>query len=79
MEEMRQSVRIIEQCLNKMPTGEIKTDDNKVSPPSRAVMKDSMEGLIHHFKLFTQGYQVIFFSLFVGFFFKYLFYSGPSW
>ncbi|XP_065321918.1 NADH-ubiquinone oxidoreductase 49 kDa subunit-like [Gordionus sp. m RMFG-2023] len=58
MEEMRQSVRIIHQCLNKMPTGEIKVDDNKISPPSRAEMKDSMEALIHHFKLFTEGFQV---------------------
>lgn len=58
MEEMRQSLRIIEQCLNKMPPGEIKTDDAKVTPPSREEMKTSMEALIHHFKLFTQGYQV---------------------
>lgn len=58
VEEMRQSLRIIEQCLNNMPPGEIKTDDNKISPPSRAEMKHSMEALIHHFKLFTQGYQV---------------------
>jgi len=58
MEEMRQSVRIIEQCINKMPPGEIKTDDNKITPPSRAEMKDSMESLIHHFKLFTEGFQV---------------------
>jgi len=58
LEEMRQSVRIIEQCINKMPPGEIKTDDNKVTPPSRAEMKDSMEALIHHFKLFTEGVQV---------------------
>ncbi|KAK7491069.1 hypothetical protein BaRGS_00017765 [Batillaria attramentaria] len=58
MEEMRQSLRIIMQCLNKMPPGEIKVDDNKVTPPARAEMKDSMEALIHHFKLFTEGYQV---------------------
>lgn len=58
MEEMRQSVRIIEQCINDMPPGEIKTDDYKVTPPSRAEMKDSMEALIHHFKLFTEGFQV---------------------
>ncbi|XP_050302513.1 NADH-ubiquinone oxidoreductase 49 kDa subunit [Anthonomus grandis grandis] len=58
MEEMRQSLRIIEQCLNKMPPGEIKTDDAKVTPPSRHEMKTSMEALIHHFKLYTQGYQV---------------------
>jgi NADH:ubiquinone oxidoreductase subunit D len=58
MEEMRQSLRIIEQCLNKMPAGEIKTDDNKVTPPARKEMKSSMEALIHHFKLFTEGFQV---------------------
>jgi len=58
MEEMRQSVRIIEQCLNKMPPGEIKVDDNKIVPPKRAEMKDSMEALIHHFKFFTEGFQV---------------------
>lgn len=39
MEEMRQSMRIIEQCINKMPPGEIKVDDNKVTPPKRAEMK----------------------------------------
>lgn len=55
---MRQSLRIILQCLNQMPAGEIKTDDAKVTPPTRAEMKESMEALIHHFKLFTQGYQV---------------------
>jgi len=58
LEEMRQSVRIVEQCLNMMPPGEIKVDDHKVVPPSRAEMKESMEALIHHFKLYTQGYSV---------------------
>ncbi|KAK8746956.1 hypothetical protein OTU49_016916 [Cherax quadricarinatus] len=58
VEEMRQSLRIIEQCLNQMPPGEVRVDDAKVAPPSRAEMKGSMEALIHHFKLFTQGYQV---------------------
>jgi len=58
MEEMRQSLRIIEQCLNQMPAGEVRVDDAKVSPPSRAEMKESMEALIHHFKLYTEGYQV---------------------
>ncbi|KAK7869799.1 hypothetical protein R5R35_008324 [Gryllus longicercus] len=58
VEEMRQSLRIIDQCLNKMPPGEIKADDMKITPPSRSEMKTSMEALIHHFKLFTQGYQV---------------------
>jgi len=56
--EMRQSIRIIEQCLNKMPEGDISTDDAKCVPPSRAEMKTSMESLIHHFKLYTQGFQV---------------------
>ncbi|XP_054035163.1 NADH dehydrogenase [ubiquinone] iron-sulfur protein 2, mitochondrial [Dryobates pubescens] len=58
VEEMRQSLRIIHQCLNRMPPGEIKVDDAKVSPPKRAEMKTSMESLIHHFKLYTEGYQV---------------------
>lgn len=55
---MRQSMRIIFQCLNKMPPGEIKIDDAKVSPPKRSEMKESMEALIHHFKLYTEGYTV---------------------
>lgn len=58
MEEMRQSLRIIHQCINQMPAGEIKTDDHKVSPPKRAEMKNSMESLIHHFKLYSEGYNV---------------------
>lgn len=58
MEEMRQSMRIVFQCLNKMPPGEIKIDDAKVSPPKRSEMKESMEALIHHFKLYTEGYTV---------------------
>mmetsp|Transcript_43164 Transcript_43164/g.168996 ORF Transcript_43164/g.168996 Transcript_43164/m.168996 type:complete len:412 (+) Transcript_43164:160-1395(+) len=55
LEEMRQSVKIIVQCLNKIPEGEIKVDDRKISPPSRANMKQSMEALIHHFKLYSEG------------------------
>ncbi|VDN17523.1 unnamed protein product [Gongylonema pulchrum] len=58
MEEMRESLRIVLQCLNKMPPGEIKVDDHKVVPPKRGEMKNSMESLIHHFKFFTEGYQV---------------------
>lgn len=58
IEEMRQSCRIVLQCINKMPSGEIKTDDHKVTPPKRAEMKVSMEGLIHHFKFFSQGFQI---------------------
>lgn len=52
---MRQSVDIIHQCLNAMPSGEIKTDDRKIAPPSRNEMKHSMESLIHHFKLYSEG------------------------
>ncbi|KAK9504747.1 hypothetical protein O3M35_008939 [Rhynocoris fuscipes] len=58
MEEMRQSCRIMVACLNQMPEGEIKTDDNKVSAPRRAEMKTSMEALIHHFKFYSHGYDV---------------------
>jgi NADH:ubiquinone oxidoreductase subunit D len=52
---MRQSVSIINQCLNALPLGEIKTDDRKIAPPTRNEMKHSMESLIHHFKLFSEG------------------------
>jgi NADH dehydrogenase (ubiquinone) Fe-S protein 2 len=58
VEEMRQSVRIIEQCLNQIPNGFVKVDDRKISPPSRAQMKFSMESLIHHFKLYSEGFSV---------------------
>lgn len=58
VEEMYQSVRIIDQCIKKMPKGEVKSLDMKISPPKRSDMKDSMEALIHHFKLYTEGYQV---------------------
>ncbi|VDO94922.1 unnamed protein product [Soboliphyme baturini] len=58
MEELRQSLHIIEQCLNKMPAGEVKIDDHKIVPPKRAEMKESMEALIHHFKFYSQGFQV---------------------
>ena len=59
MEEMRQSVNIIIQCLNQIPCGEIKTDDRKITPPSRKEMKQSMESLIHHFKLFSEGTSIL--------------------
>lgn len=57
-EEMRQSLRIIMQCLNQLPEGVVKVDDKKISPPSRSEMKQSMESLIHHFKLYSEGYSV---------------------
>jgi len=58
MEEMRQSLRIMTQALEKMPTGPVVVNDRKVTPPPRAEMKSSMEALIHHFKLYTEGYHV---------------------
>nr|WCO87427.1 NADH dehydrogenase subunit 7 [Myricaria elegans]WRQ18408.1 NADH dehydrogenase subunit 7 [Myricaria laxiflora] len=58
IEEMRQSVRIIVQCPNKMPSGMIKADDRKLCPPSRYRMKLSMESSIHHFELYTEGFSV---------------------
>jgi NADH dehydrogenase (ubiquinone) Fe-S protein 2 len=58
MEEMRQSLRIMDQCINKMPAGEYKIDDHKITPPKRSEMKESMEALIHHFKLFSEGFLV---------------------
>jgi NADH-quinone oxidoreductase subunit D len=58
MEEMRQSLRLIKQCIEKMPGGPVVTGDPKIAPPKRAVMKRSMEALIHHFKLYSEGYHV---------------------
>lgn len=58
LEEMRQSLRIIEQCFSKLPKGPVRVENNKITPPSRAEMKHSMEALIHHFKLFTEGFRV---------------------
>jgi NADH-quinone oxidoreductase subunit D len=58
VEEVRQSVRIMKQCLQQMPEGPVCSDDRKVSPPKRAEMKQSMEALIHHFKLYTEGFKV---------------------
>jgi NADH-quinone oxidoreductase subunit D len=62
MEEMRQSVRIMKQCVERLQSaggqGPVVVDDNKIVPPKRAEMKRSMEALIHHFKLYTEGYHV---------------------
>jgi NADH-quinone oxidoreductase subunit D len=62
MEEMRQSVRIMKQCIEKLNSpegkGPVSADDGKVVPPPRSEMKRSMEALIHHFKLYTEGYRV---------------------
>jgi NADH-quinone oxidoreductase subunit D len=62
MEEMRQSTKIMKQCLEKLRSadgqGPVTVDDNKIVPPKRGEMKRSMEALIHHFKLYTEGYHV---------------------
>jgi NADH-quinone oxidoreductase subunit D len=62
MEEMRQSIKIIKQCCDKLNAaggeGPVATDDGKIVPPRRGDMKRSMEALIHHFKLYTEGYKV---------------------
>lgn len=57
IEEMRQSSKLILECLNKMPLGSVKIDDKKTSAPSRNIMKFSMESLIHHFKFYTENYN----------------------
>lgn len=56
--EMRESIKIIYQCLNKIPLGFIKVDDRKIVPPSRLSIKNNMESLIHHFKLYTEGFKL---------------------
>ena len=58
IEEMKQSVHLIRQCLDKMPGGEVLNEDHKFTPPRRGDMKQSMESLIHHFKLYTEGVKV---------------------
>ena len=58
MEEMRQSVKIIKDCIEKMPAGPVRTIDGKISPPKKVDLKNSMEALIHHFKLFSEGFRV---------------------
>jgi NADH dehydrogenase (ubiquinone) Fe-S protein 2 len=58
VEEMRQSLRIINNCISHTPSGPIKVDDYKITPPSRLEMKNSMEALIHHFKLYSEGYNI---------------------
>ncbi len=58
IEEMRESIKIINQCLDSIPSGPVKSTDGKITPPSKKEIKNSMEALIHHFKLFTEGYRV---------------------
>ena len=58
IEEMRQSLSIINQCLKKIPSGKCISSDPRIVPPKRDAMKSSMEALINHFKLFTEGFHV---------------------
>lgn len=58
VEEVHQSARIMRQCLNEMPDGPVASTDRKIVPPKRGEMKQSMEALIHHFKLYTEGFHV---------------------
>ena len=64
--EMKQSLNLIEQCLDTLPKGPIKTDDYKVTPPVRSNMKQSMEALIHHFKFYTSGISIPASETYVG-------------
>ena len=58
VEEMKESLKIIHQCIDNMPKGHVMIKNNKITPPKRKLMKSSMESLIHHFKLYTEGYKV---------------------
>ena len=58
MEEMKESIKIMRQCIEMMPKGEVLLKGSKIAPPRRADMKNSMEALIHHFKLYTEGFHV---------------------
>jgi len=58
LNEIRESMRIVEQCLDMVPDGPYRAEDRKVTPPPRARIDESMEALIHHFKIFTEGYKV---------------------
>ena len=58
LEEIRESIKIVRQCVAKMPKGDYRSQDRKVTPPPRARIDESMEALIHHFKLFTEGFKV---------------------
>lgn len=66
MEEMRESLKIIVECINKIPEGEIKVSDNKISLPSRRDIKDNMESLIDHFKICSEGYKVPSGEVYIG-------------
>jgi len=58
LNEIRESLKIVRQCVEKMPAGDYRVQDRKITPPPRARIDESMEALIHHFKLFTEGFRV---------------------
>ncbi|MDQ4005996.1 MAG: NADH dehydrogenase (quinone) subunit D [Actinomycetota bacterium] len=58
LQEIRESAKIVQQCLERMPSGDYRAQDKKISPPPRARIDESMEALIHHFKIFTEGFRV---------------------
>ncbi|MET1050594.1 MAG: NADH-quinone oxidoreductase subunit D, partial [Acidimicrobiales bacterium] len=58
LNEVRESMRLVRQIVDRMPSGDYRVQDKKVTPPPRARIDESMEALIHHFKLFTEGFQV---------------------
>ena len=58
LNEIRESIRIVHQILDRMPTGDYRIQNKKVTPPPRARIDESMEALIHHFKIFTEGFKV---------------------
>ena len=58
LNEIRESIRIVQQILDKVPKGDYRIQDKKVTPPPRARIDESMEALIHHFKIFTEGFKV---------------------
>jgi NADH-quinone oxidoreductase subunit D len=58
LNEVRESMRIVRQCMERMPAGDYRVQDRKVTPPPRARIDESMEALIHHFKIFTEGFKV---------------------
>ena len=63
---MKESLRILLQCLNKIPCGLVKTTDSKLCPPSKMELKQSMEALIHHFKIHTNGISIFSNEAYVG-------------
>ena len=58
IKEMREAVKILRQALDRLPDGPVNVDDRKILPPPREELETSMEAVIHHFKLFTEGYSV---------------------